>query len=119
MKQGPSAAERLLESTPPLGVEDRARAGAGTKGCMASNTPPPLTKSIIPFQAGRGNISMTVLALGGMVPEYLSRTNVDRSLSHAPMSRLTTPASTSMRPRTTLYLVMRDEKPVELVGDLI
>ena len=62
---------------------------------------------------------MTVLAPGGMVPEYLTRTNVDRSLSHTPMSRLTTPASTSMRPRTTPYLVMRDEKPVELVGDLV
>ena len=90
----------LLESTSPLGVEDEMGTGDGDKGCMASSTPPApsLTKSIIPFQVGRGNISKTVPAPGGMVPEYLLRTNVDRLLSHTPMSRLITPARTSMRP---------------------
>ena len=71
MKQVPSAAGRLLESTPPLDVEDGAEAGAGDKGWMASSTHSPLTKSAIPFQVGGGNISMTVLAPGGMVSEYL------------------------------------------------
>ena len=40
---------RLLESTPPLGVEDVAGMGAGDKGCMASSTSLPLKKSVILF----------------------------------------------------------------------
>ena len=85
MKQGPSAVRRLLELTPPLVVGNGARSGVGDEGCMASSTPPPLTRSVIPFQAERGNISLTVPAPGGMVPEYSSRTNVDRSFFHTSM----------------------------------
>ena len=75
----------LFESTPPLGSKNEAGAGAGDKVFMPSNTPPPLTKFAIPSQAGSGNISMKAPALGGIVPEYLSCTNVDRPVSHTPM----------------------------------
>ena len=52
MKQGSLAAGRLLESTPPLGVEDGAGAGGGDNGCMASSTPTPVDKIRHPFPGG-------------------------------------------------------------------
>ena len=77
---------------------------------MASSTPPPPSaKSVIPFQAGRGNISMTAPAPGGMVPEYLSRTNLDRvAFPHADV----TIDDTSENEQVATETVVRDEEPI-------
>ena len=69
MKQEPSAAGRLWESTLPLDVQYETGAGAGNKGCMASSTPPPVIEFHHPFPGGERKHLDDIAEFGGTVPK--------------------------------------------------
>ena len=62
-------------------------------------------------------MSMTVPATGGMVPEYLSLTKC-RQVAF-PHVDVTVDDTSEHEHTATDYSVVRDEKPAELVGDLV
>ena len=108
---------RLLESTPPLSVEDGMGAGAGDTGCMASSTTPPVNKIRHPFP-GRERKHLDDSAGSGRHSSSIFVTHKCRQAAF-PHANVTVDDTSEHEHAGTDYTVVRDEEPAKLLGDLV